>query len=142
MCAIIPRRRFFLPTNRFIRKTTTINASIRTANGEKQWTQQLKADHRPTAVYERPKKFRAERNGRVNRRIGEALFWITKRGGDRVQANLAEHRQKAQAVAQIRATINKWRQYCESKAGGLTVRLVSGAFVSVALRRSSSLMRR
>jgi hypothetical protein len=32
MCAIIPRRRFFLPTKRFIRKTTTINASIRTAN--------------------------------------------------------------------------------------------------------------
>jgi hypothetical protein len=45
MCAIIPRRRFFLPTKRFIRKTTTINASIRTANGEKHWTQPLKADH-------------------------------------------------------------------------------------------------
>jgi hypothetical protein len=34
-----------LPTKRFIRKTTTINASIRTANSEKQWTQQLKAEH-------------------------------------------------------------------------------------------------
>jgi hypothetical protein len=54
----------------------------------------------------------------------------------------AEHRQKAQAVAQIRTTINKWRQYCESKAGGLTVRLIPGSFVSVVLRRSNSLMRR